>query len=502
MTAGKIFLALVALVIGFGSAGAADKVIRIGTEAADAPFEYRDSDGALKGLEIELAAAMCAKMKAECVWVNQDFDSLIPALQAHKIDAAMSQMSVTADRKKAVDFTDIVTIGPARYVAPVGSTITEDPKTLQGKTVGVESGTTHERYVTERLKGIATAKVYQSQEEAYLDLEAGGIDATLGDQTLSYDWLQKHGRPRFDFAGGQLDDPDIFGAGTAIAVRKGDDELRKALNEALAAIIADGTYDRITKSYFPFSLRPGDQPSGTPDSDWPEATAQPAAMSSVWDYAGEMGKGVLLTLELALTTLFFGVLLGLLGAGAKLSANPWVNLPVTLLTNLIRGVPDFLLVLIAYFAVPQFLSELTGRSISLDPFAAGVLALSVVFGAYASEVFRGAFLAVPKGQMEAARAFGMRPAKAFLRIRLPQAWRFALPSLGNQWQSLLKDTALVSLVGLQELMKSAQIGANNTKLSFVFYFAASLLFLGLWAISTPIFGALERRASRGVRRAR
>jgi len=481
-------------------ARAEEKMVRIGTEAADAPFDYVDSDGTLKGMEIELATALCARMKVECVWVNLDFDSLIPALQADKIDAAMAQISVTPDRRKVIDYTDIVTIDPARIVAPVGSGITEDLETLEGKVIGVQSGTTHERYVTEKLRGIVTPKIYQSQEEVYLDLEAGGIDATLGDQALSYDWLQKYGRPRFDFAGKPLDDPEIFGDGTAIAVRKGNDALRTALDKALAEIVADGTYDKITHAYFPFSMRPSTEPSGAGDAEWPIPEAPSAQSGSVAQYSVELLKGLALTLELALATLGIGVVLGIMGAAAKLSPRPWLRLPVTLVTNLIRGVPDFLLILIAYFALPQILTRLTGTEVSLDPFAAGVLALSVVFGAYASEAFRGAFLAVPRGHMEAARAFGMRPGQVFFRIHLPQAWRFVLPSLGNQWQSLVKDTALVSLIGLQELMRTAQIGASATKHSFAFYFAASLLFLALWAVSTPILAALETRASRGVGR--
>jgi len=485
-----IALALLAVT---GSAGA-EETLRIGTEASDAPFEYKDSDGALKGIEVELADALCQRMKIKCDWVNEDFDSLIPALQAHQIDTAIAQMSVTADRRKAVDFTDIVTIGPARWVAKVGSGITEDPMSLKGKTVGVQSGTTHERYVNEKLKGIADIRIYQTQQEVYLDLEAGRIDATLGDQTLSYDWLEKEGKPRFDYAGKAVDDPDIFGEGTAMPVRKGDDALRLRLNKALAEIIADGTYDKITKAYFPFSLR-------TLDSDVSSGMAATAAVVDLLPWGWQLAAGALVTLELAFASLAVGLVLGIAAATAKLSSVGWIREPVALLTNLIRGVPEFLILLICFYSLSDAVRRLTGASFEVNPFVAGVFALSIVFGAYASEVFRGALLAVPKGQMEAARAFGMRPSQIFFRIRLPQAWRFALPSLGNQWQGLVKDTSLVSVIGLEELMRKAEIGAGHLpKRQFDFYMVAALLFLVLWAVSTPIFGALEKRANRGVRR--
>jgi polar amino acid transport system permease protein len=222
-------------------------------------------------------------------------------------------------------------------------------------------------------------------------------------------------------------------------------------------------------------------------------------MDFLQGYGGQMGMGALVTLAVAGVSVVAGILLGILAASAKLSARPWISWPAVGLTNLIRGVPDFLVLLICYFTLPRLLTQLLGTEVSIGPFAAGVIALSIVFGAYSSEVFRGAFLAVPKGQTEAAAAFGMSPLQSFVRVRLPQAWRYALPGLNNLWQSLLKDTSLVSVVGLEELLGKAKIGAQVTKQPFAFYFAASLLFLAMWGVSIPIFAALERRANRGVR---
>ncbi len=161
-------------------------VVRIATEADYAPFEYKDANGTLKGFEIELGDAMCAAEHLKCEWVNMDFDSMIAALNAHKIDAVLSQMSITPERETKVAFTNPITLAPARFVAPVGSKITDDPATLKGKTLGVQSGTTHEAYARQKLAGIADIKVYQSQDEAFQDLKAGRIDATLADSTIEY----------------------------------------------------------------------------------------------------------------------------------------------------------------------------------------------------------------------------------------------------------------------------------------------------------------------------
>ena len=237
-----------------GANAASSDTVRIATEADYAPFEFKDASGKLQGFEIELGNAMCAKAHLKCEWVNMDFDSMIAALGAHKVDAILSQMSITPDREKKVDFTNAITLAPARFVAAKGSKITDDPQSLKGKVVGVQSGTTHENYLKQKLAGIVDVKVYQGQDEAFQDLKAGRIDATLADSTIEYDWLQKDGKDGYDYVGKPLEDPAIFGSGTGIAVRKGDTKLISAFNTALAGLEKDGTFQKINKEYFPFSI--------------------------------------------------------------------------------------------------------------------------------------------------------------------------------------------------------------------------------------------------------
>lgn len=249
----KIWLLSVVALLGFASAAQAESV-RIATEAEYAPFEYKDADGTLKGFEIELGNKMCTAAKLDCEWVNMDFDAEIAALNAGKVDALLSQVSVTDERKKNVDFGDLVTIAPASFVAKKGSAISSDPATLKGKTIGVQSGTTHETYMKQRLPGVQI-KVYQSQEDAYLDLLAGRVDATLADKTIEWDWLQKTGQAQgYDYVGKTIDDVEIFGVGTAMAFRKGDNALREKFNRALAQVLSDGTYKVINAKYFPFPI--------------------------------------------------------------------------------------------------------------------------------------------------------------------------------------------------------------------------------------------------------
>jgi len=206
--------------------------------------------------------------------------------------------------------------------------------------------------------------------------------------------------------------------------------------------------------------------------------------------------GTWITLKLAFTSLFFGLLLGLIGAAAKLSpirAFRWI---ATTYTTLIRGIPELLLVLIIYFGTTELLLRLFDQYIEISAFAAGVTALSIAFGAYATEVFRSALQEIPKGQRESAMAMGLNRWQTFTRILIPQLWRIAIPGLGNLFLVLLKDTALVSVIGLDDLMRQAYVAAGFTKLPFTFYLAAAFIYLLLTIVFMQVIRFMEIRANR------
>jgi polar amino acid transport system permease protein len=224
-------------------------------------------------------------------------------------------------------------------------------------------------------------------------------------------------------------------------------------------------------------------------------------MDALTSYGHLLIAGVQITVLLALNSLVIGLVLGIILASAKLSRHAWLSRPVFALTNFLRGIPEFLVLLLFYFGGTQLLSNLADRYVEVSPWGAGVAALSLIFGSYSSETFRGAFLAIPKGQVEAARAYGFSAWKCFWYIQMPQLWRIAIPGLGNLWQSLIKDTALVSVVGLDDLMRKSKQAAETTKEPFTFFFAASVLFLIITLVSMVVINQLEERANRGIRRA-
>ena len=214
--------------------------------------------------------------------------------------------------------------------------------------------------------------------------------------------------------------------------------------------------------------------------------------------------GTLMTIQLALCALALGLVLGLLGALAKTSPNKFLQWLGGTYSTIVRGVPELLWVLLIYFGTVNLMRELGTLlgypGLELNAFAAGVIALGLCFGAYATEVFRGAILAIPRGHREAGQALGLSKVRIFWRIILPQMWRIALPGLGNLFMILMKDTALVSVIGLEEIMRRSQIAVSLSKEPFHFFLIAAFIYLSLTVLAMTAMHFLEQRASRGFKR--
>jgi His/Glu/Gln/Arg/opine family amino acid ABC transporter permease subunit len=224
-------------------------------------------------------------------------------------------------------------------------------------------------------------------------------------------------------------------------------------------------------------------------------------------YGWVFWAGTKITLLVGLSAAPLVLALGLLGAWGKLAGNPIAQGIAGAYTTIVRGVPELVLILLVYYGITivlqHLLSVATGGEVlvDIDPFTAGTLTLGVIYGAFTTEVFRGAFLALDRGQIEAARACGMSRTLALRRIMLPQVWRFAIPGLGNIWLLLIKATALMSIVQLPELMRMTDVAARAVKMPFTFYFGASIIYLLITIVSLLLFQRAEAWANRGIRRA-
>lgn len=216
-------------------------------------------------------------------------------------------------------------------------------------------------------------------------------------------------------------------------------------------------------------------------------------------------EGTWMTIKLSLLSLLVSVVLGLIGASAKLSGTAVLRVPAQLYTTLIRGVPDLVLMLLIFYSLQTWLTGLTEALewdyIEIDPFAAGVITLGFIYGAYFTETFRGAMLAVPRGQLEAATAYGLKRSQRFRYVVFPQMMRYALPGIGNNWMVMLKATALVSIIGLADLVKAAQDAGKSTYQLFYFLVLAALIYLLITSASNIALRWLERRYSAGTREA-
>ncbi|AAM85177.1 amino acid ABC transporter permease [Yersinia pestis] len=222
-------------------------------------------------------------------------------------------------------------------------------------------------------------------------------------------------------------------------------------------------------------------------------------------YSKLIFEGALVTLELALFSVLLSVVIGLMGAGGKLSSNRLVSGLFECYTTLIRGVPDLVLMLLIFYGLQITLNSITESlgfvQIDIDPLSAGVITLGFIYGAYFTETFRGAYMAVSKGQIEAATAFGFTSSQIFRRIMFPAMMRYALPGIGNNWQVILKATALVSILGLNDVVKATQLAGKGTYQPFFFALVAGAIYLFFTTLSNGVLWWLERRYSHGVKRA-
>jgi len=226
-------------------------------------------------------------------------------------------------------------------------------------------------------------------------------------------------------------------------------------------------------------------------------------MLNLHGYGPSILQGTLLTIELCLASLAISLFLGIVTALAKLSASRFLNVTAHAYTTIVRGIPDLVLMLLIFYGGQVFINWFGARIgydgyIDINPFIAGVSTIGFIFGAYMAETFRGAILSVPDGQLEAGYAYGMTRFKVFYRILLPQMVRHAIPGFGNNWLVLMKTTALVSIIGLNDMVRMASLASGATRRPFTFYMVIAIIYLILTSLSILLLNWLNKRYSAGI----
>jgi polar amino acid transport system substrate-binding protein len=249
---------LAAFALSLGAAQAQELTLKIGTEGAYPPFNSLTADGKLEGFDIDIANALCEEMKAKCEFVTQDWDGMIPALQAGKFDAIIASMSITDERKQQVDFSEKYYNTPPAIAVPKDSTIAGvTPEDLKGKTLGVQGSTTHSNYAEAKFPD-TELKAYPTADEYKLDVSNGRVDGVIDDIVVLTEWVDSEAGACCKILGALPIDPVINGPGAGIAIRKGETELAEKFNAAIKAIRANGKYKEINDKYFKFDAYGGE----------------------------------------------------------------------------------------------------------------------------------------------------------------------------------------------------------------------------------------------------
>ncbi|RJG46918.1 MULTISPECIES: transporter substrate-binding domain-containing protein [unclassified Mesorhizobium] len=251
-------LAVAALALGLsGAVGASAEPLKVGIAAEPyPPFASPDASGKWDGWEVQVAEALCAEAKLECVITPISWDGIIPALTTKKIDMIAASMSITAEREKTIAFSDKYYNTPTGIIGPKSETFDASPEGLKGKIIGVQVSTVHEVYAKKHFGPTAAEiKIYQTQDEANADLAAGRIDAVQADSIALNDFLKTdQGKECCDMKGTVADDLEVLGPGVGVGLRKEDTELKEKINAAIKGIRANGKYDEIAKKYFDFNI--------------------------------------------------------------------------------------------------------------------------------------------------------------------------------------------------------------------------------------------------------
>ena len=245
--------AIIALTAGLATAQDWTKV-RIGTEGAYPPFNNMEADGTLVGFDIDIAKALCEEMQVECEFVVQDWDGMIPALQAGKFDAIIASMSITDERKEVIDFSEKYYNPPPAIAVPVASELKGvTPEDLAGVKLGAQSSTTHSNYAEEKFPD-ADLQLYPTADEYKLDLQSGRIDAAIDDVVVLDEWIKSDDGKCCRIFGTLTPDPVINGLGAGVGIRKADTDLKEMFNAAIEAIRTNGKYEEINNKYFSFDV--------------------------------------------------------------------------------------------------------------------------------------------------------------------------------------------------------------------------------------------------------
>ena len=450
-----------------------DKYI-IASDSSFAPFVFQDDSNQYTGIDMELIKAIAKDQGFTVEVTNPGFDAAVNSVQTGQADGIIAGMSVTDARKKTFDYSDPYYTANSILAVKDSSNI-KSYEELKGKTVGVKTGTASQTFLEEnKSKYGYSIKTFSDAASMYDSLNTGSVAAVMDDEPV-VKYAIKQGK--------KLKTP-IEGTPSgkvAFAVKKGNNpELIEMFNNGLANLKESGKYQEILDKYLA--------------SEEKESTVDE---STIWGLLQnnyqELLKGLGVTIALALISFAIAMVIGIIFGMFSVSPYKPLRWIAEIFVDVIRGIPLMIVAAFIFWGIPNLIESMTGQQSPINAFVAGTIALSLNAGAYIAEIVRGGIQAVPVGQMEASRSLGISYSKTMRKIILPQATKIMLPNFVNQFVIALKDTTIVSAIGLAELFKTGKdIIARNYQ-SFRMYAILAVLYLIIITLLPRLAKRLEKR---------
>lgn len=436
----------------------------IATDETFAPFEFQNSKGDLIGIDMDIVKAISKDQGFTYTMKPMGFNAAVQALEGGQVDGVIAGMSITDERKNKFDFSDpYFDSGVVMAIKKDNDTV-KSYKDLKGKKVAVKTGTEGYAFADKNKDKYGYTLVpFDDSASMYEDVKGGNSIACFDDYpVMAYGVKQGNGlKIVTDMErGGQY----------GFAVQKGQNkELLEAFNKGLVNIKNSGEYQKILDKYIGSDAEP--------DTFWDTLVSSfPALLKGLWN-----------TIQLTVISLVFAALLGLVFGFLKVSRSKLLRGIATVYVDVFRGIPLIVLAFFIYFGIPQ------AFNFRMDPNIAAVITLSLNAGAYITEIIRGGILAIDKGQMEAARSLGVPYGKSMMKIILPQAIRVMVPSFINQFVITLKDTSIMSIIGIVELTQSGKIIIARTFETSGIWLVVAIMYLVVITALTKLSNVLERR---------
>lgn len=415
------------------------------------------------GVDIEIAKQIAKDLGVKLEIKNLSFDSLLVAMETGKIDVIISGMNPTAERKQSVDFSDTYYSGGKSFLIMKGDKNKYKNKdSFVGKKVGAQNGTTEYKLIKSDVKG-ATPEGLSKLSNLVLDLQSRKIDGVLMDSLIAKAYAANNKQFVAIDSGIEVSEDQ---SGVAVALPKNQPALKTAINKTLGQIKKDNLID---KKYVPQAAK------------YMETVKQSNGMLNYWNY---FAKGVGYTILITVISVAAGFVLGTLLALMRLAKSKFLHAIAVCYIEFIRGTPLMVQIMFVYFGIGALIG-------SLPALLAGIIAISLNSGAYVAEVIRSGIESIPAGQTEAARSLGLSQGKTYRYVIIPQALKNIWPALGNEFITLLKDSSMVSIIGVTELMYQTQLVQTTTYKGVLPLFITMLLYFVMTFTVSKFLGYFE-----------